>query len=133
VHSPGDIVEGVVVSVSQVQHGQGKDGSTAGGAGTTGAAKLVLNLTVTRPGHTTAGTDSLQGQGQANGDASGSGKKRKRGTQEAGEGGNTQAVQEVVSVAVAARLELPGHLADHPAAAEALRPLVCKPGTKIGE
>jgi hypothetical protein len=112
------------VDVMQVQ-AQGKDPTTVGAAAATTAPKLVLNLTVTRPGHTTA-----DGVGQANGDASANGKKRKRGTQEAAEGGSTQ---EGAAVPVAARLELPGHLADHPAAAEALRPLVCKPGTKIGE
>ncbi len=35
--------------------------------------------------------------------------------------------------AAPARLELPGHLADHPAAMAALQPLVAKPGTWLGE
>jgi hypothetical protein len=61
-----------------------------------------------------------------------------------GGGGATALVLEVASAAegassgkgggmVQARLELPGHLADHPGAAAALLPLASQPGAVIGE
>ncbi len=51
----------------------------------------------------------------------------------AGAGADRDGAGAAQGAPVAARLELPGHLSDHPAGAAALRPLLTRPGSRIGE